>query len=372
MRVVVSGGGTGGHIFPALAVAEAVKRLRPDAELLYIGGVSGMETEIVPRHGVPFQAVTARKLRKVVSPATVGVALSLLKGYTEARRYLRAFRAEVVVGTGGYVAAATVLAGASLRLPTVIIEGNAVPGRTNLWLARRARRVCVAFPETAGRFPSGKTVLTGLPLREDIVAPPDLTPERARGRDFLCLAPDRFTVLVIGGSQGAQAVNRIVLNAAPRLLDAGAQIIHQTGPKHFSEIQTQAAQAQLGAGYVPLAFLDAAQFPVALRAADVIVCRGGISTLSEALVNGLPALVIPLPTAYADHQTANAKAFVDVGAAMLRAEAELTGARLADDLLSLRDDPTRRQALASASRKAAHPDAARTVAELTFALLKMT
>ena len=170
MRVVVSGGGTGGHIFPAIAVAESVKRLEPNAEVLYIGGTTGMETQIVPKYGVQYQAVTAKKLRKVVSPSTVGVMFSLLKGYSEAKTFMRAFKADAVVGTGGYVAAATTLAGVHLKLPTVILESNFLAGRTNKHLAKWVETVCLSFEETAKEFPMGKTIVTGLPLRAGIVA----------------------------------------------------------------------------------------------------------------------------------------------------------------------------------------------------------
>ena len=369
MRVAVSGGGTGGHIFPALAVCEALERLDTGGERLFIGGTTGMETEIVPKAGVPFQAVTARKLRKVLSPSTVGVVLSLVKGYREAKAHLQAFRAEAVVGSGGYVAAATVLAGAHLGLPTLILENNVVPGRTNRWLARYAEKVCVSFAETAREFPASKSVLTGMPLRDGIVALPEVTKGLARCR-FAGLSADRFTVVVIGGSQGARAVNNLVLGAAADLLNAGIQILHQTGPKNFEEASAQARERKLpvGDGYVQVAFLEAVEVPLALRAADVIVCRGGISTLSEALANGLPALVIPLPTAYADHQTANAKALEAGGAGLHRAENELSASKLSGDLLALRDAPGRLAQMAEASRKMGRPDAADEVAKLVLGM----
>jgi UDP-N-acetylglucosamine--N-acetylmuramyl-(pentapeptide) pyrophosphoryl-undecaprenol N-acetylglucosamine transferase len=369
MRVVVSGGGTGGHIYPALAIAEGLRRQQPDVELLYIGGVSGMEMRIVPEQGVPFQAVTSRKLRKTLSLSTVGVLLSLVKGYREAQTYIRAFRAEAVVGTGGYAAAATVLAGARLGIPTLIHEGNVIPGRTNRLLARYARRICVTFAETLAQFPKDKGVLTGLPLRASIVAPLEVTPQEARCR-FSGLAPDAFTVLAVGGSQGARALNRIVLGAVPGLLDAGAQVLHQTGPNHFEAVKTEAEAQNLWErpGYCPRAFLDEIQLSLALRAADVIVCRGGVSTLSEALVNGLPALIVPLPTSYADHQTFNARALESAGAALLRPENSLSASNLRDDLLALRADPARRQRMAEASRALGRPHAADDVAKLVLEL----
>ena len=371
MRMVVSGGGSGGHIFPALAVAESVQRLRPDASVLFIGGASGMECQIVPEQGIPFQAVTARKLRKVFSPSTVGVALSLWKGYGEARWHLRTFGAEAVVGTGGYVAAGAVLAGAKLGLPTLIVSPDVVPGRTNRMLARYARRICIAWEPTRAHFTADKCVLTGLPLRAGIVAPSDVSQNQAR-QSFAGLQADRFTIAVIGGSQGAQAVNRFVLEAAPSLLDADAQILHQTGARNIESVKAHAREHKLleKPGYAPVAFLDEAQVPLALRAADVIVCRGGISTLSEAMVNGLPAVVIPLPTAYADHQTVNARVLEVAGAGWLRAETTLTAPELARDLLALRDDAEQRGRMRQAMLELGRPLAADAVAQEIFALIR--
>lgn len=369
MRVVVSGGGTGGHIFPALAVVEALERADPGGERLYIGGSTGMETQIVPQAGVPFQAVTAKKLRKLVSPSTVGVAWSLFKGYREARTYLREFRAEAVVGTGGYVAGAAMLAGVTLGLPTLILAPDLVPGRTNRFLARLVKRVCVVFPETVPVLGAAKSVVTGLPLRSGIVLPTHITPQTARCK-FEGLRPDAFTVLVAGGSQGAKAVNNLVLAAAPALLAAGVQILHQTGPKNFEEAAQQAKAQGLTAekGYLPLPFFDSVQMPLALRAADLFVCRGGISTLSEAMANGLPAIVIPLPSAYADHQTANARALEAAGGCVHRAENDLTASKLSEEILGLQSSPKRLAAMSQASRALGKAEAADTVAQLILAL----
>jgi UDP-N-acetylglucosamine--N-acetylmuramyl-(pentapeptide) pyrophosphoryl-undecaprenol N-acetylglucosamine transferase len=368
MRVVVSGGGTGGHIFPALAVVESLRRLRRDAELLYIGGSTGMETQIVPERGVPFQAVTAKKLRRVLSPSTLGVLVSLFKGYREARTYLKAFRAEAVVSTGGYVAAAATLAGAHLGLPTVIVAPDLLPGRTNRLLARSARRICVTFEQTLQDFPAGRTVITGMPLRAGVVAPQNVTPREARAQ-FAGLCPDRFTVLVTGGSQGARALNRVVLETVPALLAAGAQVLHQAGANNIEAVREQAAELLKGNGYCSLAFLDEAQMPLARRAADVILCRGGISTLSENLLCGLPAIVVPLPTAYADHQSHNAAALAAAGAVLHRPEALLTAQQLAGDLLALWDDTPRHEEMARAARALARPDAADAVAREVITLL---
>lgn len=364
MRIVVSGGGSGGHIFPALAVAEGIKRFDPEAELLYIGGSSGMECQIVPERGVPFQAVTARKLRKLVSPSTLLVLMALWKGYQEARQYLKAFKAEAVVGTGGYVAAGAVLAGAKLGLPTLIVSPDVVPGRTNRLLARSAKKICVAFKETMNWFPIEKCVLTGLPLRASVVAPAEIAKREAR-RAFENLTADPFTVAVIGGSQGAQAINRRVMEGLPEWLDSGIQVLHQTGTRNIDAVKAQAQSAGLLSrqGYAPYGFLDEKQVPMALRAADIIICRGGISTLSEAMVNGLPAIIIPLPTAYADHQTINAQALEKAGAAYLRPEANLSVATLTGDIQQLREDTIRREAMRVAMHSLGRPQAADLVAQ---------
>jgi UDP-N-acetylglucosamine--N-acetylmuramyl-(pentapeptide) pyrophosphoryl-undecaprenol N-acetylglucosamine transferase len=365
MRVVVSGGGTGGHIFPAIAVAESVQRLAPTGDVLYIGGTTGMETQIVPKYGIQYQAVTAKKLRKVMSPSTVGVMLSLVRGYGEAKAYLKAFRADAVVGTGGYVAAATTLAGVHLKLPTVILESNVRAGRTNKWLAKWVQTVCLSFPQTAKEFPSNKTQVTGLPLRSTILAPQDVTKGDAR-QHFEGLTPDRFTVVIIGGSQGAQAINGFVLAAAESLISSDVQILHQTGARNFEEVSEQAASRGLTSGYRPLPFLDETQVPLALRAADVLVCRGGISTLSEAMVNALPALIVPLPTAYADHQTENARAVEQAGGGMLRPEGQWSGKAMAAEIVQLKQAPQRLAAMSAGMTRIARPDAADAVANLVL------
>ncbi len=369
MRIAVSGGGTGGHIYPALAVCEGLRRARPDCELLYFGSVTGMESEIVPGTGVPYQAVTAKKLRKAASLSTVGVVLSLVRGFTEARRHMRAFRAQAVVGTGGYVAAAALLAAMSLGIPTVLLAPDAVPGRTNRLLARFARWICLVFEESAICFPAGRTVVTGLPLRAGVIAPRDLGPAEARC-SLANLRADRFTLLVIGGSQGARRLNEVVIQALPDLIRSGSQVLHQTGSRNLEDVKASVAALGLpeNAPYSAVAFLNDRQVPLAYRAADVILCRGGISTLSEAMANRLPAIVVPLPTAYADHQTANGAALARSGAALLCPERELDAVKLVQLLDELRANPSRLAELARASQAVSKPFAADTVAGLILGL----
>ncbi len=363
MRLVVSGGGTGGHIFPAIAVAEEFLRRHSDGEVLFIGSRNGMEASIVPSTGIPFQGVTARKLTRVLSPDTPLVALSLGKGYLEARRYLRAFRADVILGTGGYVAAAAVLAGASMGLPGAILAPDMVPGRTNLLLARAVNRICVTFNESISYFPAAKTTVTGMPLRDGVSLPLEVTREQARCT-FSGLQQDRFTLLILGGSQGARAINQVVCDAAQELLGAGVQILHQTGTRNYEEIRSASTTLIERGGYVPVPFLSPQEMAAALRAADLVLCRGGISTLSEVTHNHLPAIVVPLPTAYADHQTFNAHALEALGACILKRQGDLNAEVLVREVAELRANPVRLTAIAEAAANAGKPDAAQQVCNM--------
>ncbi len=368
MKVVVSGGGTGGHIMPAIAIVEALRKIDPTSEVLFIGGSSGMETEIVPRSGIPFRAVQSRKLRKLLSVSTFGVLWSLLQGFREARKVIKDFQADAVVGTGGYAAAATALAGASLNIPTILHEGNFLAGRTNRLVARFARKICVTFPETVNQFPDGKGVWTGLPIRKSIVAPEQMSKQLARA-SFKELDPNRFTLLVIGGSQGAKAINTVIVESLPYLFSMGIQVIHQTGQKNIENVLNlaEAAGFTMNKGHLPVAFLDGDELPLALRAADLMVCRGGISTLAEAMVNGLPAIVVPLPTAYADHQTYNARAVERGGGAVHLAEHELSSEKLISLIKTLQDEPNRLAFISECAMDLGKPDAGEEVANIVIA-----
>lgn len=363
MRVILSGGGTAGHIMPAIAVAESLKAQNPDTEILYIGAHGGMEERLVPPYGLDFQGVRARKLRKLLSLSTLPVAYNLLLGYYEAKRYVKAFKADVVLSTGGYVAAAASLAGVKSGIPLVICAPDAVPGRTNLLLARYAKKISVVFPSTSNYFQNNRCEVTGLPLRKGIVAESGISQADAVAC-FDGLRMDCFTVLVLGGSQGAVGLNSVVLEGLPRLNRESIQIIHQTGERNFAFCMGEVERLGIAAQYHPVAFIDQRMMAMAQRAADLVVCRGGINTLSELLLNHNPAIVVPLPSAYADHQTANARELVAHGAAQLLPEPGLSGEMLADAVLQLRRDPERRMNMAKGAALLAKPDAADRVARL--------
>jgi UDP-N-acetylglucosamine--N-acetylmuramyl-(pentapeptide) pyrophosphoryl-undecaprenol N-acetylglucosamine transferase len=354
VRIVVTGGGSGGHIYPALAVVEGLRGLDPNLDPVFVGGTQGMEAQVVSPTGIRFVGVTTRKLRKLASPSTIGVLLALAKGYGEASRFLREFRPQAVVSTGGYVAAATAIAAARRRIPVVILAPDAVPGRTNLLVSRRATRICIMFEEARAAFPADKTVLTGLPIRTGIVS----KQSQACARESLGLDPGQFTILATGGSQGAQRLNGIV-QATVSMLPPGIQLLHQVGAKNM-------AAAEERPGYIAVPYLDADQIPRAYRAADVTICRCGVGSLAEAAANGLPMLMVPLPTAYADHQTHNARAMERGGAGILLPQPDLTPEKLVSAITELHADPPRLARMSAASRSLGRPDAAERVARIAF------
>jgi|YelNatPaOPRAMG01_1025707.scaffolds.fasta_scaffold16396_2 UDP-N-acetylglucosamine--N-acetylmuramyl-(pentapeptide) pyrophosphoryl-undecaprenol N-acetylglucosamine transferase len=366
MKIIVTGGGTGGHIYPAIAIAQAVKETEPGHEVLYAGSTDGMESKIAPDAGLTFQGVTARKLRKVISLDTFQVIFSLFKGYGEAKGILKRFHPDVVVGTGGYVAAAVVLAAANSRIPTIIVEENAIPGRTNLWLSQWATRICVGFEKVQKEFPAHKTLMTGVPIRNDILS----EATKPEARKLLELDANRFTILALGGSQGAQKLNEVVAEMACAT-QLPIQILHQVGDKNFDDFRSKwgkSIRANSIVRHRPLPFLNQTQIPLAYRATDLVICRCGASTLAEITACGLPSLMVPLPTAYADHQTANASAIAKAGGGVLLPQVNLTAKLLEQQIKSFYDDKNRLCEMANASKKIGRPDAAKIIAELALGL----
>lgn len=288
--------------------------------------------------------------------ATLGIAV--MRGLL----VLQKEKPDVVIGTGGYTSAAVMLAQRLRRGPAVIHEQNAVPGRTNLFLSRFATAVCVTYEESVDCFHKANIEVTGLPIRAEISIPRDKAAARAK----LGLKPDLFTVSVFGGSQGARGINEMTVEAARLLADKGIQILHQTGGRNYQEVWDHASKA--GAYYKITPYLD--EPADAYWASDLIVCRSGASTLAELCAVGLPAILIPYPYAYADHQTKNARALEKRGAAILLAESSASGGELANQIAALKRDPERLRKMAAASSALAQPNAAENVIRVAKALMR--
>ena len=361
---MLTGGGTGGHLYPAVSLARAcsgVQEVRPEhlntrtpAHLnpVFIGTRVGLEAEVVPREGFPFYAIAGRKVKRSLSPGAVLSLATIAWGTVQAGLLLRRLDPVAVIGTGGYALAGVVLAAALQGIPTLIHEQNSIPGRTNRLLARFVRRVALTFAEAAPYFPPGRSVVTGLPVRPDIAAG-----SQKRGRAQFGLCPERQTLLVIGGSLGARSLNRAIREALPLWSASGLQIVHQVGRGNWDE--HRAALKVPPEWYRPVPYLET--MGDAYAVADLVVCRAGASTLAEVALAGLPSLLVPYPYAHADHQTHNARSVVGTGAAVLLPDAELTGSRLVKETGALLSDPGRRQQMADASRRRARPDAAEAI-----------
>lgn len=346
------GGGTGGHLFPAVSIAEALRDAGIN-DIAFAGREDGLEGRVIPPLGWRFYAIQALPLRRSLAPAAIG---ALLRTVRAAHYILREFAPDVVVATGGYVAAGVVLAQALRRGRIVLHEQNAIPGRTNRWLARWSRRVCITFESTACYFRKSYCVHTGLPVRKELLK---ACMESCPARDALGLNPDERVLFVIGGSQGARTLNEWVVEMLPNLQQARVQVVHQVGERNIAEFE-QYSQVD---GYRWFGFMDAAILAQALSAADVVLSRAGASTLNEIALFGKAAVFVPYPYAYADHQWHNAQELARLGGAVVFREGELNAQRLAGELLQLLNDERRLKQMGEANRRWSREDAAERVVQ---------
>ena len=351
--MIVAGGGTGGHLFPGLAVVDAMARRRA-VELVFIGSERGIESRVVPKLGHRLHLLPVRALRGQNAAGTLAAAFQVPVSVATAWRILGDVRPDLVLGVGGYASAPAALAAWARRIPTVLLEQNAMPGMTNRLLGRIADRVCVNFPETARYFPPERTVETGNPVRLTAPAP---APRTSR----------EFSVLVFGGSAGARRLNEVGVEAFARLAAEGnaPRIVHQAGHAEADAVTARYRERGVAADVRP--FID--DMPTAYAAADLVVCRAGASTLAELTALGKPAILVPYPFAADDHQRRNAEALVARGAAVMILDREISAEKLAVEISSLRDDPTRLRAMAEAAKSLGRPDAAEKVVDVCLALI---
>jgi len=360
MRVIIAGGGTGGHLYPGIAIAEEVTA-RPGGEVLFVGTARGLEAKLVPAAGYPLELLEVSGLKRTGARGLVRGLWRLPKAFLASRAILRRFRPDMVIGVGGYASGPLVLAAALAGYPTAIQEQNSRPGFTNRLLGRFVRRVFVAFEASRGFFAATKTALTGNPVRRRFFAN---RPDSA-GAPAAATAAGDATVLVVGGSQGARAVNERVAAMASVLAQRGRlpRIIHQTGPSDFEA--TRLRYAALGDAVVAAvdvrAYID--DMPAALAQASLVIGRAGALTLAELAIVGCPAILIPLPTAADDHQTENARELAAAGAALILPQGEATGESLADVVAALMADAPRRATMARAMASLGRPHAARAIVD---------
>ena len=358
LRVIFAGGGTGGHLFPGIAVAEALRALRPGTEISFVGSRGRIESRVVPKHGYPFDAVWIAGLQRSFSLRTALLPLKLLVSLAQSWRILRRRRPHVVVGTGGYASWPLLYVAARGGRRTLIHEQNEHPGITTRKLAPLVDEVHITFPSSARLLWTAKRLVeSGNPVRPSL-----RRIDRGDARAHFGLHPARTTLFAFGGSLGARSINRALRPLVPRLVREDCQLVWQTGAADFEELKS------LGALYrehvIVRPFID--EMDMAYSAADLVLCRAGATTLAELTALGLPALLVPYPHAAANHQEKNAGALADAGAAQLLHDNDL--ARLEQTLFPLLDDGPTLARMADAAAAAGRPRAAHDIAEAVIRL----
>lgn len=320
VRIIISGGGTGGHIFPAISIANAIMALCPDAEILFVGAEGRMEMQRVPAAGYEIKGLPIRGLyRPLWKPANVGVAIDYLKSKWLARKIIREFRPQVAVGVGGYASSATLGAAYDMNIPCLVQEQNSYAGLTNKRLANKAQKFCVAYEGMERFFPADKIILTGNPVRQALL---DNQLSREQALTAFGLDPKKKTVLLVGGSLGARTINESVLQHLKEIEQSGQelQFVWQTGKFYSEEIAQRLQQQGKPANLVVTDFIS--DMAAAYKAADLVISRAGASSISEFCLIGKAVILVPSPNVAEDHQTKNALALVNRGAALLVKDSE--------------------------------------------------
>ncbi len=358
MRLLVAGGGTGGHVFPGVAIAEEVVTRHPANDVVFVGTARGLEATVVPKAGFPLELIEVRGLKGKGLADTLKNLLLLPLALWQSFQILRRWRPDIVVGVGGYASGPVVLAAWLLRIPTAVQEQNAIAGFTNRVLGRFARAAFTAFPEAARHFPRRKVFQLGNPIRRTLMEN-FMRPEARH---------DAWRLLVFGGSQGAHALNMRVIEALPHLADLRDRlhVTHQTGARDREQVE----KGYRACGFEPDVREFITEMSAAYAGADLVVCRAGATTLAELTVCRKPSILVPFPLAADNHQVQNARSLVEAGAAVMIEEKDLTGEVLAREIHAILSDPARREKMARAAGRLGNPQAAKEIADLCTELVR--
>lgn len=359
--MIIAGGGTGGHLFPGIAVAEEIKARDKEAEVLFIGTEKGIESRVIPNEGYPIRFLKAEGVLGKSLPRKALSAWRLAGSVLGARAIIRETTPDMVIGTGGYVSAGPVMAARLMSVPTLLMEQNLVPGLANRFLARLADAVAVTYHESMPFFPRAKTYLTGNPVRPRI-----LEGRREDGLRLFSLEPGRVTVFVSGGSSGARSLNNAMVSALNHLIGLrdSVQFLHQTGERDYEGVRRGYRKMEFKAMAAPFIYEMAEAYAVA----DIVVSRAGATTLAEITALGKPAVLVPYPHA-AGHQEFNARKLLDAGAARMILDHELGGEVLASHIGELAGSEEKRAAMRRQSRSLGKPDAGRRVLDLALSCM---
>ena len=374
-RIIISGGGTGGHIFPAISIANAIRELRPGADILFVGAEGRMEMQRVPDAGYRIIGLPVAGFDRKHLWKNFAVLVKLLRSQLKARKIVKQFRPQVAVGVGGYASGPMLKTAGMMGVPTLIQEQNSYAGVTNKLLAQKARKICVAYEGMEKFFPADKIILTGNPVRQNLLNH-SVTPEEARG--FFDLDPKKKTILILGGSLGARTLNRTLMDSLSTLRDhRDVQFIWQTGKIYIEQVKEAltafTGEAMRQNSVRPLPNLYVTDFikdmPRAYAAADLVISRAGAGSISEFCLLGKPVILVPSPNVAEDHQTKNALALVNKDAALYVKDAE-AGQKLLPTALQTIADAPRLASLSANISKLALPDSARIIAQEVLKLIE--
>ena len=364
MRVILSGGGTGGHIYPALALAKQIQEQAPDAEILYIGSGKGLEANIVTKAGYDFKAIEISGFKRSLSIENIKTILRFIRAVSNSKRYIADFKADIVIGTGGYVCGPVVYAANKLKVPTLIHEQNVIPGLTNKFLSRYAKRIAVSFTGSAGYFPNDKVIVTGNPRATEVAKA-----DPGKGRASLHVAKDQKIVLVVGGSRGARPINEAFLASIPQIKQMkDIHFVYVTGEVHYPKVKEEIeimGKTVKNISVYPFIY----NMPEVLAATDLIVNRAGASFLAEITSLGIPSILIPSPYVTNNHQEKNARWLEENGASKVVLEKDLDANSLVLAIETIMYDPECWAKMKQAALQLGQPTAAQNLYEEMIKLM---
>lgn len=360
-KILISGGGTGGHIFPAVSIADEIRRREPDADIRFVGALGRMEMERVPAAGYPIEGLPVAGFDRKRLWRNIPVLFKLWKSMRKARRIVRDFAPDIAIGVGGYASGPVLKAAQRRDVPTLIQEQNSYPGVTNKLLAKKAGAICVAYPDMERYFPADRIITTGNPIRHALL---ECKLTQAEAKRKLGFDPEKPLVVALGGSLGARTINESIEASLPMLAEKGIDLLWQTGKLYADECAPKAAPYP---NVKAMAFVD--DMGAAYAAADLVVARAGAGTISEIEALGRPSILIPSPNVAEDHQRHNAEALATRDAAVMILDADARQ-RLSDAIAALINDPQRRRQIAGAAASMALTGSAETIADEAFKLMK--
>lgn len=366
MKILLSGGGTGGHVYPALALMRRIQEVDPTAEFLYVGTEKGLESKIVKNYGIPFASVEIKGFKRSLSLDTFKTIRMFISSISQAKKIVKKFQPDIVIGTGGYVCAPIVYAASKLGIPSIIHEQNSVAGITNKFLSRYVTKIAICFEEVKKDFANypEKICFTGNPRAQEVS-----NVKKKAALEEYNLNSEQPTVLIFGGSRGAKRINDAFIEALPMLATKNYQVLMVTGDVHYETIQSQLVKIKNDkfnisvVSYIP-------NMPEVFTTVSLVVSRSGATTLAELTALGLPSILIPSPYVTNDHQTKNAESLANKDAAKLIKEAELTGEKLVQTLDELMLNPDKRQKMAKNAKKIGMPLASDQLIEVINGIMK--